>query len=325
MYSISEIRDWVDKAITTLAVPKEPQALYEPVSYMMSIGGKRIRPILCLLAYNMFNDRIGNKVLFPAVGLEIFHTFTLIHDDIMDHAATRRNQPTVHHKWNTNTAILSGDVMCITAYQYVCQADPIYQSDILRLFNQTAAQVCEGQQLDMNYETHAVISEEEYLQMIELKTAVLIAAATKIGAIAGGAAHQDITKMHEFGRLLGLAFQIQDDLLDVYGDADIFGKAIGNDIACNKKTFLLLLAMQQATGDDKKSLFSLLTAKDINTDEKIKNVLDIYQRLQIRQQTEKRVADYFDRALSLLDTVTVAPERKEYMRQFAEKLIDRKN
>jgi geranylgeranyl diphosphate synthase type II len=325
MYSISEIRDWVDKAIANLNLPKEPHNLYAPVSYMMSIGGKRIRPVLCLLSCNMFSDRIDNKVLFPAVGLEIFHTFTLVHDDIMDNAATRRNQPTVHHKWNTNTAILSGDVMCIAAYQYICQADPIHQSEILRLFNRTAAQVCEGQQLDMNYERHAVVSEEEYLQMIELKTAVLLAAATKIGAIAGGAPHQHTAKMHEFGRLLGLAFQIQDDLLDVYGDADIFGKAIGNDIACNKKTFLLLLAMQQATGNDKKRLFSLLTDKQIPAEEKIKNVLDIYRRLQIRQQVENHIAGYIEKALALLETVDIAPERKENMAKFAAKLIGRCN
>ena len=325
MYSISEIRDWVDKAIANLNLPKEPQELYAPVSYMMSIGGKRIRPVLCLLSCNMFSDRIDNKALFPAVGLEIFHTFTLVHDDIMDNAALRRNQPTVHHKWNTNTAILSGDVMGIAAYQYICQADPIHLSEILRLFNQTVAQVCEGQQMDINYEHHAVISQEEYLQMIERKTAVLLAAATKIGAIAGGAAHQHITRMHEFGRLLGLAFQIQDDLLDVYGDADIFGKAIGNDIACNKKTFLLLLAMQQATGNDKKNLFSLLTDKKITVEEKIKNVLDIYQRLQIRQQVEQHISDYFEKALALFETIDVAPERKEYVQQFAEKLVSRKN
>jgi geranylgeranyl diphosphate synthase type II len=325
MYSISEIRDWVDKAIIALALPKEPQALYAPVSYMLSIGGKRVRPVLCVLSSNLFTDRIDNKTLFPAVGLEIFHTFTLIHDDIMDKADMRRNQPTVHHKWNTNVAILSGDVMCITAYQYMCQADPIYQSDILRLFNQTAAQVCEGQQLDINYESHAVITEEEYLQMIELKTAVLIAAATKIGAIVGGASHHDIAKMHEFGRLLGLAFQIQDDLLDVYGDADIFGKTIGNDIACNKKTYLLLLAMQQASGEDKKNLYTWLTGDKMPAEEKIKNVLAIYQRLQIRQQVEMRIAHYFENALAVLETVSVAPERKQYLRAFSQKLLGREN
>jgi len=323
MYSITEIRDWVNNAIGALTIPKEPETLYAPVSYMMSIGGKRIRPILCMLSCNLFSDRIDNKILLPAVGLELFHTFTLIHDDIMDKAPTRRNQPTVHQKWNGNVAILSGDVMCIAAYQYLCQADPIHLADILRLFNRTAAQVCEGQQYDMNYESHAVITEEEYLQMIELKTAVLIACAAKMGAIAGNAKVHDVAKMYEFGRLLGMAFQIQDDLLDVYGDADIFGKAIGNDIACNKKTFLLQLAIQQATGDDKQNLGTLLSDKNITTEVKIKGVLDLYNRLQVRQQTEARISDYFTKALAQLDTVEVADERRNQLREFAAKLIDR--
>ncbi len=323
MYSIAEIRDWVDKAIAALTLPNEPQELYAPVTYMMSIGGKRIRPVLSLLSCNLFTERIDNKILLPAVGLELFHTFTLIHDDIMDKAPTRRNQPTVHKKWNDNIAILSGDVMCIAAYQYLCQADPIHQADIMRLFNRTAAQVCEGQQYDMNYESHTVITEEEYLQMIELKTAVLIACAAKMGAIAGNANLHDATKMYEFGRLLGLAFQIQDDLLDVYGDADIFGKAIGNDIACNKKTFLLQLAMHQATGNDAKKLHALLMDKEIVREAKIKNVLDIYNRLQVRQQTEVHISNYFEKALAQLDTLSVADERKEQIREFAAKLIGR--
>ncbi|MDR3351104.1 MAG: polyprenyl synthetase family protein [Prevotellaceae bacterium] len=325
MYSISEVREWVDRVIRNLHVPGEPQELYGPVSYVMSMGGKRVRPMLCVLSCNLFSERIDNRVLFPAVGLELFHAFTLVHDDIMDNAVLRRNQATVHRKWDVNSAILSGDVMCIAAYRYICEVDPVYLPEVLRLFNETAAQVCEGQQLDMNYERHAVISEEEYLQMVERKTAVLLAAAAKIGAIAGGASSQHVAGMYEFGRLLGVAFQIQDDLLDVYGDADIFGKVIGHDIACNKKTFLLLLAMQQASGSDKRDLFSLLTGKGVSVEEKIRSMLDIYRRLQIRQQVEGHIAGYYERALALLDTVDVAPGRKEYMRQFAEKLVGRKH
>ncbi|MDR0728571.1 MAG: polyprenyl synthetase family protein [Prevotellaceae bacterium] len=323
MYSVSDIRKWIDGAIATLVLPKEPDGLYAPASYMMTTGGKRLRPMLCLLSGNLFTDRIDNDMLLPALGLEIFHTFTLVHDDIMDNAPVRRNRPTVHCKWNTNTAILSGDVMCIAAYQHLCQANPTYQSEILQLFNRTAAQVCEGQQLDMNYESRPLITEEEYLHMIELKTAVLLAAAAKIGAIAGGASAQDAARMYAFGRWLGLAFQIQDDLLDVFGEANVFGKNIGNDIVCDKKTFLLTLALQQAAGNDKITLFTLLTAKDIAPQQKIDEMLAIYRRLQIRSQAEARIADYFSKAMAQLDKLSVAPERQQHLRQFTENYIER--
>jgi geranylgeranyl diphosphate synthase type II len=324
MYSVSDIREWLDKAIATLVLPKEPDGLYAPASYMMTIGGKRLRPMLCLLTGNLFTDRIDNDMLMPALGIEIFHTFTLVHDDIMDNAPTRRNRPTVHCKWNTNTAILSGDVMCIAAYRHLCQANPAHQTEILRLFNRTAAQVCEGQQLDMNYENHLIITEEEYLQMIELKTAVLMAASAEIGAIAGSSDPQDAARMYAFGRWLGLAFQIQDDLLDAFGDADVFGKNIGNDIVCNKKTFLLMLAMQQAAKNDKTSLITLLTDKHIAPKQKIDEMLAIYRRLQIRPQAEARIAAYFGKAMAQLDELSVAHERTENLRQFTENYMNRK-
>jgi len=323
MYTISEIQNWVENTIRAATIPKEPQELYNPISYMMSIGGKRIRPVLCLLSYNLFSDHIDDNIVLPAVGLEVFHTFTLIHDDIMDKASTRRNQPTVHVKWNENIAILSGDVMCIGAYQYLCQAAPNYQRAILQLFNKTAAQVCEGQQYDMNYEKTVVVNDEEYLQMIELKTAVLIACAAKTGAIAGGASAADADKMYEFGRLLGLAFQIQDDLLDAYGDVAVFGKTTLNDIVCNKKTFLLLTAMRQASENDKQLLIHLLTDKTISVDEKTKQILAVYQRLGVRAETENEINNYFEKALALLNTINVAPERKEYLQEFAAMLIGR--
>lgn len=325
MYSIAEIRDLVDKSINNWQLPDEPSELYAPVSYMMSIGGKRIRPTLCLLSCNLFADRIDDKALFPALGLEIFHGFTLVHDDIMDNSPMRRNQPTVHHKWNMNTAILSGDVMCIAAYRYMCQSEPVHQAAILNLFNITATQVCEGQQYDMTYERHAVINEEEYLQMINLKTAVLVAAAAKIGAIGGGASAADADKMYKFGQDLGLAFQIQDDLLDIYGDADIFGKKIGSDILNNKKTYLLVTALRQAKGEEKKKLNELLTSKDVAPDDKVKQVLEIYQKLNIRKQTEQRIADYFERALTSLNEVSIVSERKIVLQEFAHKLLNREN
>ncbi|MDR0667903.1 MAG: polyprenyl synthetase family protein [Prevotellaceae bacterium] len=323
MYTVSNIREWLDKAIASLVLPKEPDGLYAPASYMITIGGKRLRPMLCLLAGNLFTDRIDQEMIMPALGIEIFHTFTLVHDDIMDQSATRRNRPTVHCKWNTNTAILSGDVMCIAAYQHLCQANPAYQAEILRLFNRTAAQVCEGQQLDMDYESHPVVTEAEYLQMIELKTAALLAASATIGAIAGGATAQDAARIYAFGRWLGLAFQIQDDLLDVFGEAGVFGKNIGNDIVRNKKTFLLTLALQQAAGKDKTLLFSLLTGKQIDPARKIEEMLDIYRRLQIRPQVEARIVDYFGKAMGELDNLSVAPDRQQYLRQFTENYMER--
>jgi geranylgeranyl diphosphate synthase type II len=323
MDSVSEIREWMDKAFTAFALPREPQGLYAPVAYMMAIGGKRIRPMLCLLGYHLFTGRVDNGALFPAIGIEIFHTFTLVHDDIMDRAPTRRNQPTVHHKWNTNTAILSGDVMCITAYQYLCRAHPQHQADILRLFNRTAAQVCEGQQWDMDYEQKTLVGEDEYLRMIELKTAVLMAAAAKIGALAGGADAQAADTLYELGRLLGLAFQIQDDVLDAYGEAGVFGKNIGNDIVNNKKTFLLVLALQQAEGGDREQLDALLTDTRLPPEQKINDVRAIYRRLQVRQQAEARIADYFNRALRLLESIPVKPEYKQPLYDFTLQFIGR--
>ena len=323
MYSIAEIGNLIDKSLINWQLPNEPSELYQPVAYMMSIGGKRIRPVLCLLSCNLFTDRLDDSVLFPALGLEIFHGFTLVHDDIMDNSPMRRNQPTVHNKWNTNTAILSGDVMCIAAYKYICQGNPVCQSAILDLFNATAMQVCEGQQYDMTYECHAVISEEEYLQMIFLKTAVLIAAAAKIGAISAGATTADANKMYKFGQELGLAFQIQDDLLDIYGDADIFGKKTGSDILNNKKTYLLVTALRQAKGEEKKHLNELLTLKNIEPNEKVRKVVEIYQHLNIRKQTEKHIAEYFEKALASLDNVEVDPNRKLILQEFAHKLLNR--
>jgi geranylgeranyl diphosphate synthase type II len=323
MYAIRDLHDWVEKAIVSLPMPEEPQGLYAPVSYMMSVGGKRIRPLLCLLSYNLFNDHIKDTILFPAVGLEIFHGFTLVHDDIMDNAFVRRGQDTVYKKWNANTAILSGDVMCIMAYQYICQANPRYQAEMLKLFGMTAAQVCEGQQLDMDYERLAVIRLEEYLRMIELKTAVLFAAAAKIGALAGGADHYESDRLYTFGHRLGMAFQIQDDLLDSYGNADTFGKKIGGDIAMNKKTFLLVNALKQVQGEQKKELDYWLNTKGNSPEEKLNAVLNIYNQLNVREQAEAAINDYYDQAAKQLDTVNIPTERKEKLYKFSTRLINR--
>ena len=323
MYSVAEIRERVEESIANIKLPDDPSELYAPVAYMLSIGGKRIRPMLCLMSYNLFTDCMEDKALYSALGLEIFHSFTLLHDDIMDNSPLRRNQATVHNKWGIRTAILSGDVMCIAAYKYMCRTDISYQTEIINLFNRTAMQVCEGQQYDMTYEDHLAISEAEYLQMINLKTAVLIAASAKIGAVIAGAPVVDADKMYRFGQDLGMAFQIQDDLLDVYGDVDVFGKNIGLDILNNKKTYLLVTALRQAKGEDKNRLHTLLKTKDIAPEKKIEDVLEIYHHLKIRRQAEECISGYFDRALVSLDEVDAVSERKIYLQELAHGLLRR--
>jgi geranylgeranyl diphosphate synthase type II len=324
MVLVRKLHELIEKEIMALELSRTPCELYDPVSYMMSIGGKRIRPLLCLLSHHLFNEHTGKDILLPAVGLEIFHGFTLVHDDVMDQAPVRRGYDTVHIKWNTNVAMLSGDVMCIMAYRYLCEAPSRYRDAILRLFGVTAAQVCEGQQFDMNYERLPYINEAEYLQMIELKTAVLLAAAAKIGAIAGGAPAQDMDRMYEFGRCLGMAFQVQDDLLDAYGDSGTFGKTIGGDIVTNKKTFLLVTALKKATGAQKSDLEYWLKKTDAAPDEKIKHVLAIYDTLQVREQAAAVIDNYFKQAEAQLRAVQLADERKEALRNFARQLINRK-
>jgi geranylgeranyl diphosphate synthase type II len=324
MVLVRKLQELIEKEIIALDLSRAPRELYEPVSYMMSIGGKRIRPLLCLLSYTLFNDRIDKHILLPAVGLEIFHGFTLVHDDVMDQAPVRRGYDTVHKKWNVNVAMLSGDVMCIMAYRYLCEAMPQYAGNVLQLFGTTAAQVCEGQQFDMNYEHLAHIEEKEYLQMIELKTAVLLAASAQIGAIAGGAAAQDVKRMYEFGRCLGMAFQIQDDLLDAYGDSNTFGKTIGGDIIMNKKTFLLVHALKKAQGTQRDKLEYWLQHKGAAPEDKINNILEVYDELKVCEQAGKAIDHYFGQAEKELAAVALADERKEELRNFACHLINRK-
>ncbi len=325
MYAIKDLQVWIERTINEIPLSGEPSGLYAPVAHMMSIGGKRLRPLLCLLSHNLFNDQINDSILMPAVGVEIFHGFTLVHDDIMDNASLRRGAETVHKKWNNNTAILSGDVMCILAYQYLCKSDPKNMPAILKLFGDTAAKVCEGQQLDMNYESLPMITEDDYLAMIGLKTAVLIAASAQIGAITGGATSDQSEKMYAFGYHLGMAFQIQDDLLDTYGDTYSFGKNIGNDIATNKKTYLLVTALRLAKGDTQRNLNLWLTNKGITQEEKFKQVRAIYDALSIRQLAEEKINEYFAKANAILETVNIDPQRKDCLALFANKLINRNN
>ena len=281
MYNQSDLKKLVNKAILNLDYNEKAEKLIDPVKYVLSIGGKRLRPVLSLMACNLFSDKIDDAIM-PATGLEIFHNFTLVHDDIMDQAPVRRNVPTVHSKWNVNQAVLSGDVMAFIANECFLQTPPRYLLKVFRVFNKAAIEVCVGQQLDIDFEKAAIVSEEEYLGMIELKTAVLLAASAKIGAIIGGADDKDSDLLYEFGRNLGLAFQIQDDLLDIYGDTKVFGKIMGGDIISNKKTFLLVKALELASVEQAKQLHELFSLKEFDPGTKVKKVIGLYDQLNIK-------------------------------------------
>jgi geranylgeranyl diphosphate synthase, type II len=322
MYNQSELKKIVDRAIINLSYNTEAEKLIDPVKYILSMGGKRLRPVLSLMALNLFTDIIDDGIM-PATGLEVFHNFTLVHDDIMDKAPVRRNFPTVHTKWNTNQAVLSGDVMVFIANECFLQTPPAYLVKVFREYNKAAIGVCIGQQLDIDYEKMTVISEEEYLRMIELKTAVLIAASVKIGSVIGGATEKDADLLYEFGRNLGLAFQIQDDLLDIYGDARVFGKIPGGDIIANKKTFLLVKALELANADQEKKLHELFSAYETDPETKVRTVIDLYDQLNIRTLTENLANEHINTAFSQLDKVNVTRERKEEIGQIAISLIGR--
>jgi geranylgeranyl diphosphate synthase type II len=322
MYNQSELKKLVNKAILNLSYNEEAEKLNDPVKYILSIGGKRLRPVLALMACNLFSDTIDDAV-FPATGIEVFHNFTLVHDDIMDHAPVRRNLPTVHSKWNLNQAVLSGDVMAFIANDCFLQTPPRYLLKVFKVFNKAAIEVCVGQQLDIDFEKAAIVSHEEYLRMIELKTAALMAASAKIGAIIGGADEKDADLLYEFGRFLGLAFQIQDDLLDIYGDVKIFGKIPGGDIISNKKTFLLVKALETASVEQAKQLHELFNIKEIDPDVKVQKVTDIYEQLNIKNISEVLANDYINSAFSLLDKISAKNERKTELVNIANSLIGR--
>lgn len=323
MYSAEDIKELVEKSLKGIQYPDGSSDLYAPVAYSLSIGGKRIRPILSLLSCNLFTDRITDKCILPATGLEIFHCFTLVHDDIMDKADMRRNQPSIHKKWNINTAILSGDAMCMEAYKLLCYAETAKIAEILHSFNKAGLNVCEGQQYDMNYENKTTVTEEDYLRMIELKTAALISVSTKIGAIMGGASSADVDRLAKLGLNLGLAFQIQDDIMDSYSDSKKTGKNSGLDIANNKKTYLLTSAIRLARGEQKKQLVSLLNNKDIPFKEKYAGMKEIYDDLKVKDLAEAKVKEYFSTVESELKAVDVKQERKYYFNEFIDKLFGR--
>jgi len=325
MYSAEELKDLVEKSLKGMQYAEGPQELFSPVIYSLSVGGKRIRPILSLLSCNLFTDRITDRCVLPSAGLEVFHCFTLVHDDIMDNADMRRNQPVVHKKWNVNTAILSGDAMCIEAYKLLCGAASDKLSGVLNAFNKAAIKVCEGQQYDMNYEGKITITEDDYLKMIELKTAALIAVSTKIGAIVGGASSADIERLTKLGMNLGMAFQIQDDIMDTYSDSKKLGKDVGLDIANNKKTYLLTSAIRLAKGEQKKQLTSLISTQNIPFEEKFKQIKEIYDDLKVKELAEAKVKEYFAIVESELNAVEIKPERKIFLKEFINNLFLRQN
>ena len=325
MYTFEETLQLINSEIEHIDWNKEPPGLYLPIKYVLALGGKRIRPAVTLMSCNLYSDNVM-QAMNSAIGLEIFHNFTLLHDDIMDRADMRRGKPTVHKKWNDNTAILSGDVMQIEAYKWMTQSPADKLKEILDLFSRTAAEICEGQQYDMEFENRENVTADEYIEMIRLKTAVLIAAGCVIGARIGGAGTEDALKLYDFGIKIGLAFQLKDDLLDVYGSEANFGKKIGGDILCNKKTYLLIHALKKAKGKDAEELNYWL--KNINPEsacEKIKAMTELYNRLSVKDICEEAIDYYYTKAVASLAEVAVPDVKKSELRGFSEKLMSRKD
>lgn len=322
MYTLSEAQKLIEKHLANIKFPDDPPELYEPVNYILSIGGKRIRPALVLLACDMFAGSV-DSALHPATAIEIFHNFTLLHDDIMDKSEVRRGKPTVHVKWNSDIAILSGDVMSILASRFMNESPGAVLRGVHNVFTRTAIEVCEGQQMDMNFEQQLTVSEEEYLRMIELKTAVLIAASLKIGAMLGGAAEKNAAELYDFGRDLGIAFQLQDDLLDVYGKPELVGKKPGMDIVDNKKTLLMITALRDANADQKKNLTDWLTAMDFDPEKKVREVVKLFDVLHVKEKVERVINNYYQEALESLNHLNTPKERKTELFAFAEYLMER--
>ena len=303
---------------------REPKGLYEPIEYVLSLGGKRLRPVLMLLAYNLYREDV-EQIFLQAAGIETYHNFTLLHDDLMDKADMRRGKPVVHKKWNENTAILSGDAMLILAFQLMLRQCPAEKMQrVMEVFGQVALEVCEGQQWDMEFETRQDVSVGEYIEMIRLKTSVLLAGALQIGAILGGASDEDVRHLYDFGIQTGLAFQLQDDYLDVYGDPAVFGKKIGGDILCNKKTYMLITALNRADESDRKELLRWLGACDFVAEEKIAAVTSIYNRIGMARICEEEIEKYYSKALEFLNKVSVDASLKENLRTFVCRLMNRK-
>lgn len=324
MLSFNEILQKIENEISQLSFECPPKSLYDPIEYILSLGGKRIRPALALMACNLYRENIDN-VINPALGIEVFHNFTLLHDDLMDKADKRRNKPTVHKVWNDNTAILSGDAMLIAAYQLIGKTEPEHLKEVFDLFTATALEICGGQQYDMEFESRTDVTEAEYIEMIRLKTAVLLACSLKTGAIMGNASTEDATNLYEFGINIGLAFQLQDDLLDVYGDTATFGKNIGGDIICNKKTFLLIHAFELASMEQKQTLKDWIGKESFNPAEKIKTITAIYNTLNLKDITTAKMQGYYDKAMEHLSALNVSPEKLTILKEVSNHLMYRQS
>lgn len=323
MKTADELLTQVNAFLDALPYERTPKSLYEPIRYVLSMGGKRIRPVLMLLGYNLYKEDT-DKILMNAIALETYHNYTLLHDDLMDQADLRRGHETVHKKWDANTAILSGDSMLVLAYERMAQCDSRHLADVLRLFTTTALEIGEGQQYDMEFETRDDVREEEYIEMIRLKTSVLLACALKIGAILADAPAEDADYLYKFGEQIGLAFQLQDDYLDVYGDSKVFGKKIGGDITSNKKTFMLINAFSHANEAQRQELEKWVNAKSFDREEKIAAVTRLYNEIGIDKMAQAKIAYYFEQSKKYLDAVQVPAERKEELQKYAQRMMKRK-
>lgn len=312
----------INKYIDNLPLEVEPKGLYEPIRYVLSLGGKRIRPALMMMSYELWKED-GADVLPQAVALETYHNFTLLHDDVMDNADVRRGKPTVHRKWNENTAILSGDNMLVLAFKWMQQCSADKMPEVLATFTNTAIEINEGQQYDVDFESRNDVTEAEYIEMIRLKTSVLLACAVKIGALMADAPAEDAENLYRFGEAMGLAFQLQDDFLDVYGDEKVFGKAIGGDIMCNKKTYMLINALQKAEGEDKAELEKWIALVECNREEKVAAVTGIYNKLGIDRMAKAKMEEYYAVAKEYLAKVNVPEERKAMLSEYAAKMMKR--
>jgi len=320
--SSNEILQKVNDFLAHLPYDRKPASLYEPVQYVLSLGGKRIRPVLALLSYNLWREQ-PEDILMPAIGLETYHNYTLLHDDLMDNADMRRGHETVHRRWDANKAILSGDSMLVLAYQRVAQVPADKLQAVLDLFTVTALEIGEGQEYDMSFETRDDVTEDEYIEMIRLKTSVLLACAMKMGALLANAPQAEADLMYQLGEQIGLAFQLQDDLLDVYGDPKVFGKAIGGDITSNKKTYMLINACQLANEKQRAELFRWIDAKTFNREVKVAEVTRLYNEIGIRELCEQKINYYFELANQTLAQINVPEDRKQHIRAYMDELLHR--
>ena len=321
-YTAPQLLDKVNAYLKQMPYSRPPKGLYDPIAYELSLGGKRVRPVLMLMAYNLYKEDV-DAILSQAAGLETYHNHTLLHDDVMDKADMRRNKPTVHNVWNENIAILSGDAMLILAYRLMAQCPKDKLAEVLHIFTETTMEICEGQQWDMEFETRMDVRVEEYIEMIRLKTSVLLAAALQIGAVLAGASYEDARKLYDFGVKVGLAFQLQDDWLDVYGDPKVFGKNIGGDILCNKKTFMLITALEQADARQREELEKWIGARTYDPAEKIAAITALYNEIGVGKLCQAKAEALHAEGFAILDSIALPEERKQVLREYACSMLNR--